>query len=173
MITAVKILVATGLLFSSSLAFAKGANELESSFSFLDGKSQTDDGMVHSTEMILNGAYLRLLGSYWLGGELTYDMYESDTTSRTTMIIGVPFKYWLKGPDSKGVGLYGFSTPYFGKLDNGIEAGTVFGLKLGPSLVAFLSDMVGVDTKLVYDYRKTSGQTSTTTGLLVGFSIFF
>lgn len=166
-------MIALCALFGARLACAKGDNELSTNFSYLDGIADTDDGIVHSTQMTLTGAYLRNLKSYWIGGELTYDAYRSDLTSRNTLVLGVPFKYWLKGPDSKGVGLYGFVTPYFGKLDNGLESGPVMGLKLGPALVVFLSDMLGVDTKIVYDYRKTGGKTSTTTGLLVGFSVYF
>lgn len=170
---ALKCMIAVFALYGATVASAKGDNELGTSFSYLDGKGDTDEGVVHSTQMTLSGMYLRNLKSYWIGGELTYDAYRSDLTSRNTLVLGVPLKYWLKGPDSKGVGVYGFVTPYFGKLDNGLESGTLMGLKLGPSLVVFLSDMLGVDTKIVYDYRKTGGKTSTTTGLLVGFSVYF
>lgn len=167
-------LTALLLVTISTLASAKGDNEIETNFAYVDGKGDTDEGSIHATQITLNLAYLRNLKSYWVGGEFTYDMYRSDLTSHTTMILGAPFKYWLKGPDSKGVGLYGFVTPYLGKYDNGGDpAGTTYGFKLGPSLVVFMSDSVGVDTKIVYDYHKTGGKTWTTTGLLVGFSVFF
>ena len=173
MSVALKLMIAFYALLNATFASAKGDNEIGASFSFLDGKGDTEDGVVHSTQTTLTGMYLRNLKSYWLGGELTYDAYRSESNNRNTLVLGVPMKYWLKGPDSKGVGLYGFVTPYYGKLDNGIDSGQVMGLKLGPALVVFLSDMLGVDTKIVYDYRKTGGKTSTTTGLLVGFSIYF
>lgn len=173
MSVALKCIIAVYVLFGATPASAKGDNELGVNFSYLDGKGDTDDGVVRSTQMTLSGVYLRNLKSYWIGGELTYDAYRSDAGSRNTLVLGAPVKYWLKGPDSKGVGLYGFVTPYFGKMDNGLQSGTVMGLKLGPALVVFLSDMLGVDTKIVYDYRKTGGKTSTTTGLLVGFSVYF
>ena len=170
---ALKCMIALCTLRGATLASAKGDNDLGANFSYLDGKGDTEDGVVHSTQMTLSGMYLRNLKSYWIGGELTYDAYRSEVSTRNTLVLGVPVKYWLKGPESKGVGFYGFVTPYFGKLDNGLESGTVMGLKLGPALVVFLSDMLGVDTKIVYDYRKTGGKTSTTTGLLVGFSVYF
>lgn len=168
------LLMILAAICGGQTASAKGSNELSSGFSYLTARADSEDnGAVKSTHLVLNLSYLRNIKSYWAGGELTYDSYSSDSTSTLTMILGGPLKYWFKGPESKGVGFYLYTTPYLGRADSQEGSGTVFGLKLGPGLGVFLSDLLSIDIKLVYDYRKTSGRTSTTTGLTTGFAIYF
>lgn len=153
--------------------YAKGENEVGMSLSYSDRASEESGESVRTSEFSLSGLYLRSFKSFWAGGELVYLSSRSTNLNSGSLLFGVPFKYWMKGPESKGVGIYGFATPCFGKRDSADGSASILGLKMGPGLVVFLSDMLGIDTKLYYDYRRIGSNPEVTTGLTSGFSVYF
>lgn len=165
-------LLVASLLMAPSL-FAKGENEVGSKLSYFDRQSQESGEKIRTSEMGLSVLYLRSLKSLWTGVEMSYGSTRSTNTNKGHMLLGVPFKYWMKGPESKGIGLYAVATPYFGREHEGDEGSSMMGFNMGPGIVVFLSDMLGIDTKIYYDYRRVGSSPWTTTGLASGFSVYF
>jgi hypothetical protein len=165
--------IAASLLLASSQLFAKGENEIGSFLSYYDRAETVGGDDVNTTHLGLDVLYIRSLKSFWLGGELSYASSRSSISSAGLFKVGVPLKYWIAGPESKGLGFYVMATPYFGREDDSDDAHSLLGVKMAPGLVIFLSDMVGIDTKIYYDYTREGSSPVVTTGLMSGFSIYF
>lgn len=160
------------LLLSSSRLWAKGDNEVGFGLSYLDRQATVDGEIVRTAGFTFDIDYLRSVKKFWTGVDFSYAALKSSVGDSGHLVLGVPFKYWIKGPESKGVGFYGIGTPYLGRSDEGTGSGSVLGLKMGPGVAVFISDLVAIDTRFYYDYRMGSNP-STTTGMLVGCSLFF
>lgn len=154
-------------------AFAKGDNEFGFLLSYFDRQYEADGQKVKQVDIDFSGLYLTSLKSFWSGIELSYGTSRSSIVGTSSLKLGVPFKYWMKGPESKGIGIYAVATPYLGRVDSGDGGDTLLGLTMGPGIAYFLSDMVSVDTKLYYDYRRVGSSPWVTTGLMVGISTYF
>jgi len=167
------IILSTACYLVSDASYCKGGHEVGASLSYLDRQSVVYDEAVRSSEVIMSALYLQDFGDFWAGGEMSYLSYRSSLSDTSGILFGAPFKYWIKGPESKGVGFYVIGTPFFGKQDNANGSASLMGVKTGPGLVLFLNDMLGIDTKLYYDYRRVGSNPEITTGLLSGFSVYF
>jgi hypothetical protein len=161
------------LAVSSSVSMAKGDNELNFALHYTDQSAVVDGEKVSASSVGLGIRYLRSIKSFWAGAQLDYVSKRSTISASSLFIVGAPFKYWMKGPESKGVGFYVEGMPYLGKDDAGLQTGSLFGLSMGPGCAVFLNDMAAIDSKLFYDYRHVSSGTTTLTGLTSGLSIFF
>ncbi|MCX6116575.1 MAG: hypothetical protein NT027_03465 [Proteobacteria bacterium] len=159
--------------FTSPIAFSKGENEVGFDLQYSDTNASIDGEKVRGSSFVFNSLYLRNFKSVWSGVSIGYENSRSTLEDNAYVNFGVPFKYWIKGPESKGIGIAVQATPYFGKKDDSEGGGTMLGANLGPSLVVFMSDMLGIETKLYFDYRRVGSNSYTTTGLKAGFSVYF
>jgi hypothetical protein len=155
------------------MSFAASNNEISSSFEYIDRQDFVDDTKNLNSIIRLDVNYLRWISSYWLGGSLMYESWRASVSSQQSFLLGMPIKYWIKGPESKGIGFHVGSTPYIGKLYHFGSTPTVLGVKLGPGVTYHLANEVGVDTTLYYDYQRKGKHPSVTTGMKVGFNVFF
>jgi len=150
----------------------KGQQEVGFGLGYFDRQYQQDGQTLRQSNLDVSGRYLMPVKTFWTGFDLAYGSSRSTVSDSGHLSLGVPFKYWIKGPESKGIGFYVVGTPYFGRSTDA-ESNSFLGVSSGPGLVYFFSDLLGIDTRLYYDYRRVGSSPWVTTGLSSGFAVYF